>query len=215
MKLFVENNNNKYPVILGEDSDSTPIGYLDETTIEGVGNNKKLEQIMDYNNIRNWVLELVLAKDPDLAIAFGMCTADEQKICCEFQLMPYSVRVPNYFTDDEDKENWNKLVRITEGNPFGVLKGRTKIYQDLRVVVSDYVRREVWFPNNYRANISYAQDFYRDTYKIKEYYIAANDPEFGEFLRSDGRYTALTGFKCKDYWRQDLEDELLEVYNSY
>ena len=30
--------------------------------------------------------------------------------------MPYAVRL-NYFTDAEDKVNWDKLVMLTEGSP--------------------------------------------------------------------------------------------------
>lgn len=218
MKLFVENNADKYPIILGADTDSTPIGYLDETTIEGVGNNKKLEFIMDYNNIRDWVLELMLAKDTvntpaDMGTAFGLCTPQEQKVCCEFQLMPYSVRL-NYFSDAEDKVNWDKLVTLTEGHPIGIYKGRTRVYQELRVCVSDYVRREVWFPGDYQSNLTYAQQFLKDVHLLKEYYIASNDVEFGQFLKSVAPYDT-TGFNSKVYWRQDLEDDLLEIYNSY
>lgn len=218
MKLFVENNPTKYPIILGEDTDSTPSGYLDETSIEGVGGHSHLIDIIDYNNIRDWVLELMLAKDTvntpaDMATAFGLCTVEEQKICCEFQLMPYAVRL-NYFTDAEDKVNWDKLVMLTEGSPYGSLSGRNRVYQDLRICVSDYVRREVWFPNDYQANLTYAQQFLKDVHLLKEYYIASNDVEFGQFLKSIAPYDT-TGFNSKNYWRQDLEDDLLEIYNSY
>ena len=218
MKLFVENNASKFPLTIGQDNDATPSGYIDETTIEGVGNNTHLIQYIDYNNFRDWVLELMLAKDtvntpPDMATAFGSCTPAEQKVCCEFQLMPYAVRL-NFFTDEQDKLNWEKLVMLTEGSPYGSLSGRSKIYQDLRIKVSDYVRREVWFPNDYISNLSYAQQFLKDTHLLKEYYIASNDIEFGQFLKSEGLYLN-NGFNSKVYWIQELEDELLEILNSY
>jgi hypothetical protein len=49
---------------------------------------------------------------------------------------------------------------------------------------------------------------------LKDDFIANNDPYFGQFLKSTGDYE-LNGFKSKSYWLQELEDELLEIYNSY
>ena len=213
MKLFVENNSSKFPIILGADGDSTPTGYLDETTIIGVGNNLHLENLMEFNSIRDWVLLLLLEKDADQATAFGLCSLDEKKVVCKFILMPYSVRIA-VLTDAEDEINWDKLVHITEGSPFAILTGRSKVYHRLRVQVSQYVRKEVWFPNDYFANLTYAQAFLKDVHLIKEYFIASNNPEFGNFLKSINEYE-FNGFNSKNYWLQSLEDDLLEIYNSY
>ena len=213
MKLFVENNGSKYPIIIGEDTDETPTGYLDETSIIGIGQNNAIETIMDYNHIRDWVLVEMMKKDPDQATAFNLCSPLEQYYLCVFQLMPYSVRLL-FMTDAEDKINWDKLVQLTEGSPFSMFVGRSRIYQDMRVCVSDFVRREVWFPNDYQANLTYAQAFLKDVHLYKEYYIAANDPELGLFLRSEGIHLN-DGFNSKVYWLQELEDNLLNIYNSY
>ena len=213
MKLFVEDNVNKYPIIIGEDGDATPDGYLDETSIIGIATNKAIENIMDYNHIRDWVLVEMMKKDVDYATAFGMCNPTEQYLCCVFQLMPYSVRLL-FMSDAQDKVNWDKLVQLTEGSPFSMFVGRSRIYQDMRVCVSDFVRREIWFPNDYYSNLNYAQAFLKDVHLYKEYYIAANDPELGLFLRSEGIHLT-DGFNSKVYWLQELEDNLLNIYNSY
>jgi len=213
MKIFVENNNDGFPIVIGEDTDSTPLGYLDMTSILGVDSIKHLEDYLDYKSIRKLVLQELLKKDADIGTAFGLCSFEEQKIVCKYQLMPYAVRI-NYFTDKDDSFNWDKLVTLTEGSPYSFFSGRYKVYQDLRVCVSDYVRREIWFPNDYYANLNYAQMFLKKVHLMKEHYIAANDPEFGYFLRSTDMYSE-GGFKDQVYWLQDLEDDLLEIYNAY
>ena len=212
MKLFVEDAPSK-TIIIGLDTDSTPVGYLDKTTIIGLDSEELLINHVEYNNIRKWILQLMLLNDPDMATAFGMCSATEQSIICKYQLMPYSVRL-NYFTDAEDKANWNELVIRTDGHAYSNLIGRSKIYQNMRIAVSDIVRREVWFPGDYYSNLSYAQTFLKDVHLYKEYYIAANDPELGLFLRSEGIHLT-DGFNSKVYWLQELEDNLLNIYNSY
>ena len=215
MKLFVEDNN-KPAILIGQDNDPIPSGYLDKTNMIDIGTtyrNQLLNQL-EYNSIRDWVLELLLAKDSDQATAFGLCTYAEKRIVCKYILMPYAVRLM-LWTDEEDYSHWDDLVVFTEGSPIALLTGRSKVYQTLRRKVSDYVRREVWVPGNYFANLTYAQQFLRDVEFMKNLFIASNDPEFKEFLNSNGRYNNTTGFKGKDYWLQDLETDLLTIYNSY
>ena len=212
MKLFVENTAAK-SIIIGLDTDETPIGYLDKTTIEGLDGEELLINHLEYNNIRKWIEQLMLINDADPITAFNLCTSVEKSIICKYQLMPYSVRL-NYFTDEEDLKYWNELVIRTEGNAYVNLIGRSKIYHDLRICVSDFVRREIWFPNDYYSNLNYAQQFLKEVHLLKEYYISANDPELGLFLRSEGVYLN-NGFNSKIYWLQELEDNLLNIYNVY
>jgi hypothetical protein len=213
MKLFVENNVDKYPIILGADTDSTPTGYLDDTSIVGIATNRHLEDIMDYEHIRDWILEEMMKNDPDYSTAFSMCSLQEQKWIARFQLMPYAVRM-TLISDEEDAEYWEKLVILSEGTPLPLMRGRNLVYQKLRVCVSNFVRKEVWAAGDYFANLTHAQNFGRDIRTLKDDFIANNDPYFGQFLKSTGDYE-LNGFKSKSYWLQELEDELLEIYNSY
>jgi hypothetical protein len=213
MKLFVEDNIDKFPIILGADTDETPEGYLDDTSIIGIATNFHLESVYEYEHIRDWILEEMMKKDVDYATAFSLCTTEEKQWIARFQLMPYAVRM-SVISDDEDAEYWEKLIILTEGSPLPFLKGRSLVYQNLRICVSHYVRREVWAAGDYQANLTQAQSFGRDLRVLKDDFIANNDPYFGQFLRSTGDYE-LNGFKSKAYWLQDLEDDLLEIYNSY
>jgi len=168
---------------------------------------------MEYNSIRKWLLSLLLLKNSNQGVAFSLCSLEEQITICKWILMPYSIRIL-YFTDDEDRINWEELVVRTEGNPLALIHGRSLIYQRLRICVTNYVRKELWFPGDYYVNLNYAQQLLRDVYLMKEFFIASNDSEFGQFLRSEGVHT-LTGLTSKVYWLQSLEDELLEIYNQY
>lgn len=215
MKLFVEDSSS-HVILIGQYNDSTPNGYLDKTNMQDIGVTylQTLLSQIEYNTIRSWILTLLIAKDANITTAFGLCTTEEKQVVCKFILMPYTIRL-TLFSDTEDCVNWDKLVTLTEGSAYSLLTGRSKVYQLLRVKVSDYVRREVWTLGDYFANLSKAQLFLRDVEFMKNLFIASNDPEFKEFLNSNGRYDATTGFKSKTYWRQDLETELLNIYNSY
>ena len=211
MKLYKELNENP-SLLFG--TFSTPTGYEDITSIIGVGNEPLLFNIMEYNSIRKWLLSLLLLKDSNQGVAFSLCTLEEQITVCKWILMPYSIRIL-YFTDEQDKNNWEELVVRTEGNPLALYQGRSLIYQKLRIAVTNFVRKEAWVIGNYFANLSLAQQLFRDVYIMKELFISANDPEFGEFLRSNGRYNNTTGLKSKTYWTQELETELINIYNQY
>ena len=91
-KLFIEDNYRKRLVMVGEDSDPTPTGFADETSIEGVGNCVPLKDIMEYKQIRTWIYTMLVMKDyptMDIATAFGLCTPAEQKMVCKFFIMPW------------------------------------------------------------------------------------------------------------------------------
>ena len=215
MKLFVEDIS-KPAVLIGQDLDPTPTGYLDKTTIYDIGVVYKANvlNLIEYNSIRDWLLDLLLLKNPDLATAFGLCDINEKKTICQYILMPYNVRTL-LWSDAQDSIHWDELVMRTEGTPFGLFTGRAKVYQLLRIKVSDYVRKEIWVPGNYFANLTMAQLLFRDVVTMKDLFIGANDPEFKEILSSSGRYDATTGFKGKTYWLESLETDLLTIYNSY
>ncbi len=210
MRLYKELTDH-YSLLVG--TFSCPSGYEDITSIIGVGNEPLLFNIMEYNTIRKWLLTLLLEKGVDLTTAFGLCSLDEKKTICKWILVPYAVRML-LLTDEEDRKNWEELVVRTEGNPLALIHGRSLIYQRLRICVTNYVRKEAWFPGDYYANLNYAQQLFRDVYLMKELFIGANDAEFGQFLRSDGVHSA-TGLNSKVYWLQSLEDDLLEIYNQY
>jgi len=206
MKLFKEENTGD--IRIGADNESTPIGYSDATNIIEVGGDDALLNMLEYNSIRKWVGQLFTIK------GFQNCNPTELAICSKWILLPYTIRLM-FFLDNEDKINWDELVVRTEGNPIGHLQGRAKIYQKLRICVSDYVRREVWELDNYYSNLTMSQQLFRDVKDMKDFFIGANDPEFGEFLRSNGRYNDITGFKGKNYYLANLETDLINIYNEY
>lgn len=211
MKLFIQDSDGA--IIVGQDSDPTPSGYTDSTNLLEVATNEKVAARMEYNRLRAWVNELFLAKGVDVATAFVACSTAEKIEVCRFILIDYTTRLL-FFTDDQDWENWLILVNRSEGNPNAIIEGRRRVYNDLRVKVSDYVRREAWAPLDYYANLSKAQELFRDVSEYKGLYIGSNDPIFKEFLSSTGQFDETTGMKSKSYWRQDLEDDLMEIYNA-
>jgi hypothetical protein len=210
MKLFIKDNDTA--ILIGQDVDPTPTGYTDHTNLLEVATNERLSRQMEYNQRRTWVNVLFLAKGVDVAAAFTACTTDEKLQVCKFILIDYTTRLL-FYTDEDDKVHWDELVHRSEGEPWATYEGRKRVYEDLRVCVADYVRREVWVPGDYQANLSKSQELFRDVSTYKDWYVGANDPTFKEFLSSTGQFDANTGMKSKDYWLQDLEDDLLEIYN--
>lgn len=211
MKLFISDIDGM--VLLGQDSDPTPSGYTDQTNLLEVATNSELYDRIEFNQLRKWVQTLFLAKGVDIPAAFAACSTAEQQQVCRFILVDYATRLL-FYSDAEDKVHWDLLVHRSEGEPWVMYEGRKRVYEDLRVCVSDYVRREMWVAGDYYANLSNAQEFFRNVSNYKDWFVGSNDPIFKEFLSSTGQFDANTGMKSKDYWRQDLEDDLLEIYNA-
>ena len=211
MRLFI--NDTDGAIIIGQDGDLTPEGYTDQTNLIEVATNANLYERIEYNKLRWWVSSLLMAKGVDVTAAFTACTTEEKIQVCKFILMPYSIRLL-FYTDDQDYSNWDLLVDRSEGNPHGIIEGRSRVYEDLRRKVSDYVRREVWLSGDYYANLTKAQELFRDVSQYKDWYIGSNDPTFHDFLSSTGQFDEFTGMKSKGYWLQSLEDDLMLIYNA-
>lgn len=212
MKLFIEDSTNN--IMVGQDTDTAPTGWTEKTTLIDVGWNYDSSPYIEFKKLRAWVNTLFLAKgEGNPTVSWLACSADEKKAVCKFMLMPYANRLTVH-TEQEDKDYWDDMVIRTEGQPFGMLTGRAKTYELMRICVSEYVRMEAWVTGDFIANITQAQAFFRDCYNMKEFYIAADDPEFKDFIFSSGQYDATTGFKSKSYYLAELETELQNIYNQ-
>jgi hypothetical protein len=207
--------------IIQDSALSIPEGFEDSTDIITVGSNEFVSETLEYDAQRNWLKVLFLAKDPDQvnpseAGAFPELTTAEQSIVCQFILMPHYYRIM-FHGESGDFENWDILVKRTEGVPYDLLEGRALIYENMRLAVSEFVRCEAWVYGDYYANLTHAQNLFRDVFVMKELFIGSNDFEFRDFITSTGVHDETTGFKSKDYYISGLEALLIATYyaNDY
>lgn len=168
--------------------------------------------ILDFNRRRENIKTIVFDKALTDYSQWNTLTSEEKNIAVELILAPYVLRL-QIVSDSEDAENWEKLVSLSEGNPSQYYTGRALVYEKMRIAVSHYVRKEVWQANDYWFNLSKAQAFFEDVHIIKDWYVASNNPKFMDFIKSQNSYS-LTGFNTKSYWIQELEDELISIYEG-
>jgi len=220
-EILTGNNTKKANPIIQDESIGTPDGFEDSTDILTVANHECISDCVEYDAQRNWLKALFLAKDtvsetPSEAVAFPLLTTAEQSAICKFILMPHYYRIM-FHGESGDIDNWDILVKRTEGIPYDVLEGRALIYENMRLAVSEFVRSEGWVYGDYYANLTHAQNLFRDVFVMKELFIGSNDFEFRDFITSTGIYDNTTGFKSKDYYLAGLEALLIATYytNDY
>jgi hypothetical protein len=122
-------------------------------------------------------------------------------------LAPYTLRLTIH-TDTIDEQNWFNLIQVTQGldsqkEPF---TGRTLLIEKMRKCIANKVRKEL-------MTIATSQQFFKDVFQMLEWYIRAACPDFKLWLTNASPYDA-DGFEEKSYWTQDLEDELMDIYNN-
>ena len=126
--------------------------------------------------------------------------ANKQAIAIKWMVVPYSFRVPA-ITEQEDISNWLWVAEFTK-------QGRAEIIEMMRLHVSDYLRREVLTKDDLDA-------FWYDTVDYIDSYIAGNSPDLKDWLtNAAGTQFETNGFEQKSYWSQQLEDELINIYNG-
>lgn len=140
---------------------------------------------------------------------WGTLTSSEQEIMSRYVLCPYALRL-TVFTEAEDKENWKSLVQITQGleSPSTPFTGRALVVEKMRGLIADKVRVE-------QMTMATSQQFFKDVFELTEWYMRAACPDFKLWLTNEvGSPYENDGFEQKVYWSQQLEDELMDIYNG-
>lgn len=216
MKLWIENINNPSAVYqeadpggLFEDMNNDPVCW----DVHGIGAKHEAGRKLDYKFVRDQ-LKILAATEANADFSNWASVSEANKeIYSRWHVAPYTLRVPGVQTEEKDKEYWRDVVFKTEGIDVDKLQGRARIYEEMRLCVADYVRRYVWDANDYLVNLSNAQALFKDVFLLKEYFIAANDPSFKQWICNEvGSSYENDGFEEKSYHLQDLEDDLLDIY---
>jgi len=216
LKLYVISSGTFPDSIIQDDNLTAPVGYTDKTNIVDVANSHYAQITLSYEYHRNWIKALFLAKDTintpqQESAAFPLLTPEEKSVVCKYILMPHYYRIM-FHGEGGDFENWEVLVKRTEGVPYDLLEGRSLVYENMRLAVSEFVRTESWVYGDYYANLTHAQNLFRDVFVMKELYVSSNDFEFKDFITSTGTYDETTGLKSKPYYLEPLEALLIFTY---
>lgn len=160
--------------------------------------------VQDFNQIRNNVLALVLAiAQPDYSL-WNDLTSDEKYVACYYVVAPYSLRI-TIVTDSEDKDNWRNMAELTCGNPIDSLSGRSRMFQEMRLFVSDYTRTN-------SITLAQAQDFFKSVFEIAQYFIQTSDPSLSYWINNTpGTIYEFDGFQQKLYYQQSIRDGLNNI----
>lgn len=211
-KKYYKEDNEAIPAILYVEEGTQPVGFTDFSN-DVVSIDLYGRHVRDYLFYRDDINNILFIKaNPnyptvDFSGFFTNMTADERKIMCKYILAPYALRLTQY-TDEQDEENWFRLLRITQGleRPDKPFTGRALLIERMRRHVANYVRKEL-------LTMVQTQQFYEDVFQLTEFYIRAATPKFKQWLYSTAPYD-LTGFNSTSYWNQTLEDELIAIYEG-
>lgn len=210
-KLWVENID--HPAVKYQ-QDSPGEDWLDKST-DAISWDLYGGYVLDYLMYRDKINEILFIKaNPnyptiDFSGFFSVLTGQERFLMCKYVLAPYALRLM-VVSEEEDYYHWEQLVRITKGNelleyPY---TGRALVVEKMRRYVAHLVRKEL-------MTMTDSQQFFEDVFTLVELYIASANPKFKQWLTNMvGTPYENDGFEQKPYWTQDLEDNLMIIYNG-
>ena len=214
-KLWIEKNESDPEVIHSHDDLSST---HDDKSSDPVSWNDYGLQAMDYHVCREHIKELcIIAANPnyptiDFSGWAGLSQA-HRDVYIKWVVCPYVLRVPA-ITDEQDAANWREIVINTEGRPYELLKGRAKIAEDMRLAITDYVRKEFWVAGDYEANLSKAQEMDRATWDKLLWYEKSRAQDFRQWLTNEvGSPYENDGFAELSAYHDDIKNDLLDIYN--
>jgi hypothetical protein len=130
-------------------------------------------------------------------------TSNEKECVARHILAPYGLRVPAVFSDQDDTVNTDSLLDKT------LIDRQNTIEKMRRSVFVQKVRTG-------QMTLASSQAFAKDTKALFDLYILSNDPSFKQWLTNAvGSPYENDGFEQKAYWTQELEDELVYIYDNY
>lgn len=204
--LPTENPEDYFKAIEG----TVPDGFQDISSAEGWDNYGYIVKDYLFYRYEIQVILIPLANPNYPTINFsgwGNLTASQKEIMSRYILAPYSLRL-TVFSDADDEKNWFNLLNITQGLPTHRYTGRALLIERMRKHVANKVRRE-------ELALASTQQFFEDIFLLIQYYIASANPKFKLWLTNAvGTAYENDGFEQKSYWSQQLEDELMDIYNG-
>ena len=162
----------------------------------------------DYMFTQKQIASLVLAITglPPSYPTYDNLTDDQKRIAAKWCVISYSKRVPDQYSDDEDKENWRKLVDRTYGFPKDKLEGRARRIYEIQEYISECVRIEV-------MTVDQAKDFYESVRIEVDLYLRSDNINFYNWINNLEGYST-DGFEQKAYYDSDVRDRINEIYNG-
>jgi len=211
MKLYIEENQPIPAIQILDDSEPTPTGFREGTTI--VEWNKYGSECFgeffgfNYLTWRKKIQSLMIAiVNPDFSNWNGL-SLEEKEVVTTLILAPYSLRT-SVFSDAIDKSNWKILVITSQGTPTSRLTGRAEIVEMMREAVSEELRVET-------ISKDFCDKFFTDVSLMLDTLIGGNTPDFKEWLTNEvGSPYELDGFAQKTYYSVERRDYLVEIYNG-
>lgn len=215
-KLWIENIENLPAVVYQEESPGE--GWLDKTN-DPVAWDQYGERILDYIFVLPKIINILLPKAnlnyPIIDFTgWGTLTTDEKKVFSKTVVyVPYPLRVPDVFSDEQDIQNAINLLVKTYGiekDFYNVsLKGRRGIVERMRQhVFLNYVRKGL-------LSLDVSKDFGKDTVNHLSNFERFSHNDFINWLTNKvGTPFETDGFQQRPYYSEQLKNELLTIYNG-
>lgn len=152
-----------------------------------------------YGYMREQLKVLVATKTVNFT-QWNNLTDEEKDIACRFIVAPYALRTLTV-TEDQDKENWIRLIALTKAF-------RGNVIEKGREVISDYLRTD---------DMSYAESdqFYEDTELLLDRYYMTDNREFQAWLQDQPPYDQGNGFSSKSYYTAERQTKLINIFVNY
>lgn len=111
--------------------------------------------------------------------------------------------------EEIDRSNWIAMVIGTQGYPIHLYKGRSLVAENMREIVSDWVR--VFDGVGGGMSLSDAYDMEESLEVYKQAFIHSGDTRFRDWIANEGVYsdTGSGGFREKTYYSDGLRDALI------
>lgn len=179
-------NNNKPFIATSE----THLGYQDISSVE----NWRKSNLLTWFLRRSQISPLFYSIAGSQLQNFAGLSTEIKLIACEMFFIPYSLRM-QIISNEQDIINWqNLLVKSKEH--------RMECIERMRLYTGDYMRTGL-------LSLVQSQTFFNDVSEYIYRYEETNGNEFKAYIDgSDGV------FITKDYYRADLQQGLLNIYNG-
>jgi len=135
---------------------------------------------------------------------WGTLTDPEKKIACIYMLAPISMRVPYFFTEEEDSENAKELLLES-------INSRGELVEDIREhIYVNYVR-------NGKIPLTNSKQFASDVFYKLESFKGFADTEFRKWLYNEWPTYWYKGISTTYYfgiYKNAIISELRDIYNG-
>lgn len=208
--------------LLIEDDETSPAALWQEDVIAGFTD--KTNDAVAWDKYGKFVIDYLFYRDKINTILFPICnpnyptidfsgwgglSSEQKEIMARHVLAPYTLRLTVY-SDEEDYNNWNELLRITQGTEIQEYRytGRALLIENMRRHVAHKVRKEL-------MTMASSQSFFKSVAEKVDWYIRAACPDFKQWITNEvGSPYENSGFAQEAYYTEALKDELMSIYNG-